>query len=818
MEKPLQYAYTKLNEDFIFKFAILQEDELMGVLYLEIPYRYKCSKRFKIDDWFIVKPYDKVGISQEKTIMARVVLRYNANCKLNQDVLKNIDNLENQKQNTPKKEFKTKIREIGKTLYEHEKEGFQHLEDVERKIRARRMKGLRSRSPLQGTADKENRSTSVLSYTLSKKKDRDLGYSQGKIKTMQFTLNDAVTPDDLYRGASKERKTGAVPSIEADRMVSRMAKEMAALREELTSTRAKLKAMEEAQMTVDNLKLTKQLDGEREELNRERALMLKTFAAKQEKQDEEKSKLLQQVQQREAEAAKKKAMYEEAMQKMDDDRAKLNDSLRAQAQKQEELEAQDQLLTKKAREIKADQEQIQQERQDLAEYAVDLDTMKDNLLRERDNIIQDKSRLTMEKEDLENQIKQLKAETSQLEKQKEKELKEMSKRKHDLDLREDRLNKQAEEIPRKKEELEKQKADLDSLKKELSKMKEEAEEQNLALWRDRNKLNKEVKEFVEDKKMMENDMKWQKEEIANMYKELDEERADLDKEREELDDYEQELENMKLDLETRETQLLNEQDGFYRVKKAFLDKMIESGQFESVTPEMKKMAKDMGIDVDEMVEEAKRLKERKEQLDHLKKENETQLQKIKSLNSKNNSRRNSRRQSLLRPQGFHNELTNMYSRKMAVQDYLGSLFDNVCTQHLVKDIEDKRKEALKAKEDLIFANKIIENIRNENKALKRDLDMLGKVVEGLKGTDGKVDIQSILGRKNQEKSVQTDLLNFDEGDAVPREMYREMEQRLKQLEQKLRKKDLQDKVGGAAQPEGEDEEINFETLDEELKK
>ena len=45
------------------------------------------------------------------------------------------------------------------------------------------------------------------------------------------------------------------------------------------------------------------------------------------------------------------------------------------------------------------------------------------------------------------------------------------------------------------------------MKKDLSRIKEDAEEQNLALGRDRNKLNKEVKEFVEDKKMMENDGK-----------------------------------------------------------------------------------------------------------------------------------------------------------------------------------------------------------------------------------------------------------------------------------------------------------------------
>ena len=73
--------------------------------------------------------------------MARVVIGYDANCKLNQDVLKNIENLQNENQDTPKKELKTKIREIRKTLHDHQKEGFQHLEEIQKKIRARKMRG-----------------------------------------------------------------------------------------------------------------------------------------------------------------------------------------------------------------------------------------------------------------------------------------------------------------------------------------------------------------------------------------------------------------------------------------------------------------------------------------------------------------------------------------------------------------------------------------------------------------------------------------------------------------------------------------------------
>jgi hypothetical protein len=179
-----------LSEDFIFKYAILQDDELIGVLYLEIPYRYKFSKKFKIDDWFVVKPYDRAAVSTERSIMARVVVKYRANCKYNQDMAKNLEGAEIQMHGSPKKEFNGQLKDVNKTIAEHEKEGFHHLEEVEKRIRARRLRGaLRNghSSDIQkkgGVADKENQrdgenslgnSATVLKYTLTKNKHQDLG-------------------------------------------------------------------------------------------------------------------------------------------------------------------------------------------------------------------------------------------------------------------------------------------------------------------------------------------------------------------------------------------------------------------------------------------------------------------------------------------------------------------------------------------------------------------------------------------------------------------------------------------------------------------
>lgn len=187
--KPLIYSYGSLTEDYIFKYAILQDDELLGILYLEIPYRYKFSKKFKIDDWFAVKPYEKATVGSERFIMARVVIKYSANCKLNQDVKKNLEGVEIVKPDSPKKEFKGQLRDMNRSLQDHSKEGFSHLEEVEKKIRARRLKGSRNSSLDRAKSEatgkgkgKENHprsstqnSASVLGFTLTRKKQTDLG-------------------------------------------------------------------------------------------------------------------------------------------------------------------------------------------------------------------------------------------------------------------------------------------------------------------------------------------------------------------------------------------------------------------------------------------------------------------------------------------------------------------------------------------------------------------------------------------------------------------------------------------------------------------
>ncbi len=79
-DKALKYEFMKVEEDMIFKFALLGEDDLLGFIYIEIPHRFKAIKNFTIDDWFPIKQIeveDEVKLNI-KNFMARIILKYRA--------------------------------------------------------------------------------------------------------------------------------------------------------------------------------------------------------------------------------------------------------------------------------------------------------------------------------------------------------------------------------------------------------------------------------------------------------------------------------------------------------------------------------------------------------------------------------------------------------------------------------------------------------------------------------------------------------------------------------------------------------------------
>lgn len=797
-------------------------------MYLEIPYRYKYTKKFKIDDWFPVKPYEKATISSEpKSIMARVVLKYEANVRLKQNTIKNIEGVEPLNLESPKKEFNAQMKDLTRDLQLHEKEGFAHLEDVEKKIRARRRR--EDRSTTASTKRRLNQDpSSALGWTLTQKKNFDLGArAHSNIQTKQFALSDAVTPDNLYKTANRGKNP--VHSVaENDKLLMKLKKESGSLREEISGLRAKTKALEEGQMTVDNLKLSRQLDAEKETLNKERAQMLKQFSIKNENLEQEKKKLAGDLEERENKLALRGQQQDEQKRKLEEEQALIKIQIAENSKRMEELDKKLATVTQEAQELSAERENIDNEKESLQEYGVELENMKQGILKEREHLITEKAKLLGEKDEIQSEISELKRQKQTLVDDKEKEFKELQKRKNELDLREDELERNKRQFSDREEEVTKKLNEVDKIKKESSKLKEEIEEHHVALWKDRNQLNNDVKEFMEDKKTMENDLQWQRKEMEEQIKVIEKEKEGLDEERYEIEDFKQQIENLKMDLEFRERKLLQEQEDFYQAKKRYIDKLLENGKLEDMTDETKQMAKDMGIDVDDLIEESKRLNERKELMDKLKKENDEQLDKINALKEQNTSRANSRRQSLTNLNQMISDSQKHQktaAEKLATKSYLADVYEDSSTAFMVKDLEEKRKALEHIRGELDFSKELNQKMGEENKELKKQLDIVSKLVKERPGGEN-IDLDSLLGRTaSLEKEVQTEffgeLENFNSL-GCPSEMNEgALRDRIRQLEMALQEKnkDLgQSSEDGSywAQKRGSSEDMLSSQLDSHL--
>lgn len=68
----------------VFKFAVLDGGDLLGFLNLEIPYRHRGIKSFKMDEWYPIKKHETESTELKKMqkFVARVIINYSATKKI----------------------------------------------------------------------------------------------------------------------------------------------------------------------------------------------------------------------------------------------------------------------------------------------------------------------------------------------------------------------------------------------------------------------------------------------------------------------------------------------------------------------------------------------------------------------------------------------------------------------------------------------------------------------------------------------------------------------------------------------------------------
>ena len=735
----------------------------------------------------------------DASLIARCIITYESTHKLDPKDAKNLEDLE-QATGSPKTSFKAKMRKIKKISENNDKENLNYLEEVERNIMNRRRKGENSSEKGPGS-QRLLRSSSKLKGILSR-------HPSNK-NNQRVPLGATSDPELFYKTAGDHAKPNE------DVLKARMATELAKSRQELKELREKLKKMEEGQMTVDNIQLAKQLDEEKNQLNSQRLELLKEFAKDREELDKEKKAFDIGKSKLEEDSIKNKSDLDEKIKQfeldklqykaLDDDMKNRRNQLDLREEKVKENEG---IIDKKLGEI------LQTEK-DLSEYQIELNEMKDKLLQERERLINEKSKANAEKDELERDIKSLKNVKENLQKEKDKEMKDIMKKKKDLDSQEEKLNRDLEKQLIDEERLERDKGKIDDELRRQKLLTEELEEEKLKLWRDRNTLNNEIKQFIDDKKKMENELKWRNKEMEQVDEEIRKDLEELERDREALDEYEQKLEDMKEDIETRERMLLHDREDFNNLKLKFIDGLMQSGGLAHLTPELKQMAKNMGIDVDQMEEEKNRLDARRKELEKLQKQHEDELSVIKAkVNSRGGSRRSSvsgtRRGSIMPGKIGLPKLGG--NNKMTAESFLFDLYEEASNKFTLKELKENKEKLAKLEEEKVFSTNMIEQLRNDNKAIKKDYDILSKIIEQYRGDGLKVDLNALFG-KIAPKEVGTstdDDLGFDDEKYLLQDKIRELEGKIKRG----------GSVAGAALSDMEDDDFNarLREIQEQLKK
>lgn len=616
-------------------------DEIIGVLHLDIPLKYRRQMKFKIEDWFAVKNPEKTDVMTESVYMAWVVIKYNANCKVADTPLKTINDSEPIENGSSKKQFAERIRELSKDLKDHSKGGFYHLENVEKQIRDRRRK---TTSTLQATgtvSPTKERPSDLLSKTLTNKKQLDLGVSAKSRSPTRIDHDRRLTPDDLYAYTDKSGAIG-LQTANSDAVNARMAKEYAALQEELKNLKARCAALEEGQMTVDNLQLAKQLEKEKSEQNKQNLKKIKEL------QDE--------GQQLEAERKALGAERQAHGAKVERDQAELQ-ATREQANKVERLAADRAIEVDKAEEraraaamavakredaVGGKESEIKERENRIAEYAAELEELKDRLLQERERALEETSKRNHLKADIEQALKDLEAKKKEFEKREKEMTKEMDKRDREIIEKEDKIKRDNQYLETRKSDIEDIKKTLDERTKRLASQNEANEKEAIELMAGKNKLAADIRQWMTDKKAMEKEVRDKRAEVEAVQERLKEEEAEAEQREEELDEREDELEERDEEVRAREQKLLIDEEAFNIGKRRFVENVMSSGGLDKLPPELKKLAENLGINVEELMEEEKRINDRKSQLEKIKAENEENMQKAKAIQEE---RRMSRRAS-----------------------------------------------------------------------------------------------------------------------------------------------------------------------------
>lgn len=791
-KKNLDYKFKKVEDGMVFKFAITSAGDLLGFLYLEIPQKFKSMNKFKLDDWFPVKQVqtDEEHQIKAENFLARVIINYKATRKLVITEMFNTKMGNIQMLQELALTMKQKLKGIHKEVDAFGDEGFRHLGQFEKKMMKKRikMRGFKESSDKNKKMAKQYFTDKPLT-----KEKKDL-YKLKQVLTDNFDVRKGdIQSKDLYNFKANDYKKGKnCGSAEYNKLL----KELSYARKELIETKQKFEALEEGQLTVDNIQYRKKLQDLQNDLMKDRTELTIRLREQSNIADSERARM-------KVEFDAEKENLEKLQKESDDLIMEYNGKLEYLRETEKEMDEKNTVLETENSKLKGREDKVtkrektlKREIENYEEMAEELDDTKERLMMERRKIFEESENFNYEKGNIDLRAIQIETkedflnkERMNLEKEKMKFQKETEKQQKHIEGQKELFGLEKQSFDESKKALV---AKVANVLKEVSKNKMD----KMNLWKEKTDHQKEVKEFMEYKAVIEEDQQIHQEELDNDYEFIDEQLNLVEGNKRELDALKENLENYENFLENQQRLINEKQKKFDIAQRKFFEKLHNSN-FD--IEDMKEYGEQMGIDMSKI---QKSLDKEKKFEKKILEQKSKYKQNIDTLSSKipNNNiairrttiqvRRTSRLSQANRraSTGKQAEMERSYKIKKGVDELIENIFANVNLKNLQGQGTNKDELIVDLEEKVEKLKALLEEEKVKTKKLKLAQFVLKKAKDS--GANVRQEVKNSSNVDTQKKSV-TIVTGNDQGQPqIPKSMMRDSMASMKTLKEPASLKEL----------------------------
>ena len=606
-KKKLNFAFSRVEDEMIFKFAVTSHGDLLGFIYLEIPQKFRTMKEFRLDDWFPVKQVevDEDEVIKMQNFVARIIIEYKAKKKLELKELFSGKIPREKMYKMMAKNMRNRIKTINEDVNNFHDEGFTFLAEFERKLLAKRQefnskamtKRGRQRVKVSSNQAKDNR-LETHKHTFYKGKP---GVTKGKRK-MNVTSKVAEVfhkdtgKDVLAKGGDLERQA------------EDLLQELTKTKRDLVEKNQRIRALNEGKKNVDNGLLGRTLEGMRRDLLRDKKELAIRLKEQTKAMELEREKLkyqhgedLLECGEMKTEINDVKAEYLEKQRQLE----RLEDEMN---QKKDAIQENESALHSRLQELDEEEKNMEEEKLQLEELEDELDQLKERMLLERQKIYKEGEKFSYDRGDISTKDKQLNMQEDMINEEREKLDLEREETFANIERREGELENRKKNAQSGNGNFQEMKEEMDFKIKDLMQQQKANKTEEMRLDQVEADVAEETSQYLNLKKVADEEKEENQKTLENDYDFIEQQMGEIDNKRKDLDKMQKGLEDYEAFLKEQEASTNLEIARFNQDRAKFFDK-VEKSEFNK--DELQKIAKSHGHDL-KMSKKAALLQEKRE--------------------------------------------------------------------------------------------------------------------------------------------------------------------------------------------------------------